>query len=331
MLRIGLNPYGIAYSVGLQGANTPRANPRPLGLWGYLDLAEQVGATNTIELPTAWVAALGMVDSLRLRDWLRAMNAEPVLSQGSPVSGVDASLALAGQLGARVIRMALTPVLCGDRAAPSCGWLDTVAAVRRALTEAAARANDAGVTFAIENHQDFTSAELVELCETCGPAGGVGVCLDTANALAVGEDCVAFARTVAPHVAHVHLKDYHVQWTREGYRLIRCATGDGAVPFAQVAAALAAHHPTLPAVIEIGALSVRHVRLLTPGWWEHYPDRSARAFAAGLAAARNGCLPETDDWRTPWERDESPDAVVAYEHEQLRASVANLRRLEWLG
>ncbi len=29
---------------------------------------------------------------------------------------------------------------------------------------------------------------------------------------------------------HVHLKDYRVQFTDEGYRLVRCAIGDGAVP-----------------------------------------------------------------------------------------------------
>lgn len=325
MFPIGLNPYGIAYSVGLQGVNTARANPQPLGLWGYLDLAEAVGATKTIELPTAWLAKLDDGGLERLGQRLAGLNATPVLSQGSPVGGVETSLALAARLGAPVIRTALTPVLCGDRAAPACGWLETVAAVRIALTEAAKRAGDAGVSLAIENHQDFTSAELRELCEASGPT--VGVCLDTANALAVGEDCVTFARTVAPFVRHVHLKDYRVQWTGEGYRLIRCATGSGAVPFAEVAQVLAAHHETLPVVIEIGALSARHVRLLTADWWTHYPDRTAHELAAGLLAARRGLLDEAAEWRTPWEQEAPGDEIIAYEQDQLRASVANLRSL----
>jgi sugar phosphate isomerase/epimerase len=325
MLPIGLNPYGIAYSVGLQGVNTPRANPNPLGLWGYLDLAEAVGATRTIELPTAWLAKLDDAGLERLIERLAGLNATPVLSQGTPVGGVETSLALAAHLGAPVVRTALTPVLCGDRAAPSCGWPEMVAVVRDALRQAGAQAQDAGVFLAIENHQDFTSAELRELCEASGPA--VGVCLDTANALAVGEDCVSFARTVAPLVRHVHLKDYRVQWTGEGYRLIRCATGDGAVPFVEVVQALAAHHPTLPAVIEIGALSARHVRLLTADWWTHYPDRPAHELAAGLLAARQGLLDEGAEWRTPWEQNAPGDEIIAYEQEQLRASVANLQRL----
>ena len=39
--------------------------------------------------------------------------------------------------------------------------------------------------------------------------------------------------TIAPHVRYLHLKDYRVQFTDEGYRLVRCAIGDGAVPFAR--------------------------------------------------------------------------------------------------
>ena len=126
---------------------------------------------------------------------------------------------------------------------------------------------------------------------------------------------------------HVHLKDYRVQWTAEGYRLIRCATGDGAVPFVEIAQVLASYHPTLPAVIEIGALNARHVRLLTPDWWTHYPDRPAHELAAGLLAARRGLLDESAEWRTPWEQNAPGDEIIAYEQDQLRASVANLRSL----
>ena len=44
MFRIGLNPYGLAYAVGLQGARTPRENPLPIGLDGFMHVAQEVGA-----------------------------------------------------------------------------------------------------------------------------------------------------------------------------------------------------------------------------------------------------------------------------------------------
>ena len=89
-----------------------------------------------------------------------------------------------------------------------------------------------GVTLAIENHQDFTSRELVAFCEEAG--ANVGIIFDTGNTFPVAEAPLDFTRVIAPHVRHVHLKDYRVQFTDEGYRLVRCAIGDGAVPFPEM-------------------------------------------------------------------------------------------------
>jgi hypothetical protein len=100
-------------------------------------------------------------------------------------------------------------------------------------------------------------------------------------------------------VRHVHLKDYRAHWTDEGYRLVRCAAGDGAVPFPEVIAALAEHHQTLTASIECGALNARHVRLLLPAWWAGYPERPASALAAGLLAARVRRLDEKTSGARP--------------------------------
>ena len=324
MLRIGLNPYGIAYSVGLHGKGTPRANPRPLGLDGYVALAEEIGAA-VLELPTVLLAALDEGGLVRLRERLAERGVTPVLSQGPPTRGFSDSLRCAAALGADVVRMSLTSVLCGDRAAPDCQWCDAVSEVRSTLASAARQAAGQGTSLAIENHQDFTSGELVDLCVASGP--NVGVCLDVGNALAVGEDPVEFARTVASHVRHVHLKDYRAQWAEDGYRLVRCAVGDGAIPFVEVLDVLTAARPDMTAVIECGALAARHVRLLSPAWWEGYPDRSAAQLAAGLAAARVRRLPEDAEWRTPWEEGAAPEAIVRYEMDMLHRSITNLKQM----
>ena len=131
---------------------------------------------------------------------------------------------------------------------------------------------------------------------------------------------------VAPHVRHVHLKDYRVQWTDEGFRLVRCAIGDGAVPLAEIVAILGEHHESLPAVLEPGALEARHVRLFTPDWWKGYAPKSAEALAACLMAAQRNRLPDDADYRTPWERGDDA-ALVAYEMDMIRRSAANMRAL----
>ncbi|MBI3828770.1 MAG: sugar phosphate isomerase/epimerase [Planctomycetes bacterium] len=327
MIRVGLNPYGLSYTVlGWPGGGTARANPKAIGLSGYLDLAEELGA-RALELPDTMLEPLGDAGLEKLKARLDARGILPVLSQSPPVSAIARSIKLAEKLGARTIRLALTPVLCGARAELGGQWPEIVADVKRMLCEAAPRAAAKGMTLAVENHQDFTSAELMDFCELGGP--NVGVTLDTGNPLAVGEDPVAFTRTVAPRVRHVHLKDYRAHWDAEGYRLVRCPTGDGAIPFLELAQVLNEQHAEWTAVLEPGALSARHVKLLTRAWWQGYAPRRAEDLAAGLAAARVNRMREDEDWRTPWEQGSGAEAIVAYELEQIKKSAENVRAWGW--
>ena len=103
-----------------------------------------------------------------------------------------------------------------------------------------------------------------------------------------------------------------MQFTDEGYRLVRCAIGDGAVPFAAMLDILAEQGRKLTAVLEPGALEARHVRFLRPEWWSFYPPKTAPALAACLAAARVNRLADDADFRTPWERGDD-GAIADYE------------------
>jgi hypothetical protein len=152
----------------------------------------------------------------------------------------------------------------------------------------------------------------------------VGITLDTGNSFPVAEAPLDFARTVAPRVRHVHLKDYRVQFTGEGYRLVRCAIGDGAVPFAELVEVLGRD---LTASLEPGALEARHIRLFTADWWRGYPPVEARQLAAALRAAQVNRLGSDEDHRTPWERGVTGDELIRYERDMMRSSAANLRAL----
>jgi sugar phosphate isomerase/epimerase len=324
-LIIGMNPYGLTYTLGLQGAGTPRANTNGTGLEGFLAIATSHGA-RTIDLHHPWLAGMDPGAKKAFGERLAGMGVVPVVSTGLPQETGEGMLDTAAAIGAPVVRMGLTTVLCGDRAAYGAArWSELVATVRARLAVLAPRAADLGVSLAIENHQDFTAEELLDLCEEAGPA--CGICLDTGNSFPVAEAPIPFARKVAPRVVHVHLKDYRVQFTPEGYRLVRCAIGDGAVPFAEIAAILTEGGRRLTAALEPGALEARHVRLFTPGWWRGYAPKDARALAAALAAAQVNRLPEDADWRTPWEREAPPAEIVAYETDMMARSVANMRAL----
>lgn len=324
MIAVGLNPYGIAYANGIAGRGTARANPNPLSLNEYVALAERIGSAG-IEFHYEMLAGFGDSQLSGLRERLAEKRWFAVVS--SPLPDVGASMAGARGIGARLCRMHLSSILCGDRAAPDCDWAETVKNVRVRLREAASQAADLGLRLAIENHQDFTSEELLELCEHAGR--NVGVCFDCGNALSVGEDPVAFAAAIKGRAFHVHLKDYRAQFTDEGYRLVRCAIGDGAVNFGEIFRIL--DGPDAPAAtIECGALNARHIRIFTREWWRHYPPKSAEQLAAAVRAARVNRLPEDAEWRTPWELGASSEEIVRYEMGELDRSVGNLKRLGFM-
>jgi sugar phosphate isomerase/epimerase len=320
-MRVGLNPYGLTWTLGLQGRGTARANPAARGLEGFLEIAGELGA-RVVEIFDPWLAQLDDAALAALGRRLEAADMTPVVSAGIDMMGpIESAFRSARALGATTIRLGLTPVLCGDRAAWGGEWPALVARVEATLRAWGPRADDAGLTLAIENHQDFTSAELAGFCAA---HRGVGVTFDMGNAFPVAEAPLDFTRTVARHVVHLHLKDYRVQFSPEGFRLVRCVVGEGCVPHAAMIALIEAAGARPTAVLEPAALEARHVRLFTPGWWEGYATRPASALAACLLAAQPNRLAEDADVRTPWERGADHE-LEAYELDMIRRSAASMR------
>ena len=81
--------------------------------------------------------------------------------------------------------------------------------LRRQVTAIADRGAEQGVRVAIETHCDLTVAGLADLIETADRPN-LGVVLDTANVVRIGEDAVDAARVLAPHTMMLHLKDLNL-------------------------------------------------------------------------------------------------------------------------
>jgi sugar phosphate isomerase/epimerase len=322
-LLTGLNPYGLSYHLGLHARGTPRANPNPVGLRGFIALATELGA-KSIELWDGALLPMSETELIALRDELRGLGMVPIVSTGLERGEIARLIEIAGVLGSPVIRAALTGVLCGDRAISNPPWAERVASTREKLGRFAPMAAAAGKIIGIENHQDFTSRELVALCEEFGPS--VGITYDTGNSFPVAEAPLDFTRVVARHVRHVHLKDYNVQQTPEGFRLVRSALGDGAVPFKAILEMIGQYRDEITVCMELAALEARHVRLKTDAWWQLYPPRDDAAVARCLEATKVNPLAPDADYRTPWEKGED-DGLVAWELDQIRRSAANMRAL----
>ena len=79
-------------------------------------------------------------------------------------------------------------------------------AIVRMLKESVNIAADCGVILAIENHIDYTSAEILQILERVG-SDHLKVNFDTGNTLRMMEDPVAAARRLGPYTVATHTKD----------------------------------------------------------------------------------------------------------------------------
>jgi len=78
--------------------------------------------------------------------------------------------------------------------------------VERCLERASSVAEKHKVTLAIENHQDFTAGELLDILEHIG-SGFLGINYDSGNSMRIGEDPVQAAALLGSWIKAVHLKD----------------------------------------------------------------------------------------------------------------------------
>jgi sugar phosphate isomerase/epimerase len=313
MMRIGLSVYGTTFGMGIdQRSGRPTITPYQL-----MDKAIVLGLEG-VELPVSLMQDEGagaVAHYARERGIFITLETE-----GYGPGKLAGALDLAARLGAGTVRTIVRGARIGGDRRPLAGrWQSFLQAVLAGFRLATPIAERAEVNLTVENHQDLASEELLWLCESIG-SQRFGITLDTGNALATAEEPVDFATRVAPYVKNVHLKDYQVHMSSEGYRLVRCPLGQGVVDFRALFGILSAADPQITLSIELGALEARHVRLLADDYWPDYPPRSAAQLAHVLRFVLDNARPARD-WRTPYERNEPVEAVISYEDQQLAASL----------
>lgn len=229
-------------------------------------------------------------------------------------------------LGTSTLRVILSRILGGDRRPMAGRWEEHMQHCLRVLRDALPIAKEYGVTIAVENHSDATSRDLLRLCETLD-SEHIGINLDTGNVLAVCEEPIGYATRLMPFLRNVHLKDYTLHPSDEGYRMARCALGKGVVDFPALLALIDHHHPGITKTIELGAVDARHVRMLADDYWSEFPARDITDMLPLLRLYLDKGRPRDEDWRTPRERGESGEAMAAYETREFEESVAYLKEI----
>lgn len=336
-LPLLLTAYGLPYTMGYIPLRDGTPNPRPLSPLELVNLACDLGVSG-IELPLlprvpsfeGRVVELPMpAEELGAR--LREQNLKLVADYGVVVD-TDAEhlidyLKTAKQLGARVVRATLSNLLCGDRRPCPGGWPSRLEAVAARLREVLPHAEALSVVIAMENHQDATTDDLLRLADMVDNSPAYGITFDTGNPLAMAESPVDAARRLAPYIRHLHLKDYTIHFAPQGYRLVRCASGDGVIDFPAILNIVQKNVHELTPGIEIAAQATRTIPLLDEGWWSTYPVRPATNLIAPLRILWAQGRPADAPYSSAWERNEPAESVVHEEWVVLQRSVDYFRTI----
>ena len=201
---------------------------------------------------------------------------------------------------------------------------DTVAVLRTVK----ARAVDAGVKIAVENHAgDMQSRELLRLVEEAGPEF-VGVNFDSGNACWTLEDPVTALDRLAPHVVTTSLRDTMLWETPGGVTAQWTAMGEGCTDLDGFFDLFEKRCPGVTVHIETISGFAKPFACFDRGFWRAYPDARAEDFAGFLALAKKGR--PLEPYRPPAAGDKAA-AERHYQLDELARSIRHCRDVLGLG
>lgn len=252
-MRIGLDSYAYHRLLGEIRPGEEDSGERMTR--GSLDVVAEANRLNVsfVSLETCFLPLPSKIDPARYI--YEAGSVELGLSWGHP-NGLeygrnDAALAelfewlrVAPDLGCKHVRV----VAASPHVKRDCEALSRTA---RSLAEACIRARDADVELAIENHADLTAAEIDALLDQ---VDGLGVCLDTVNAIRVGDEPLEATRLLVHRTHVVHLKDVDDPADDSISGPTAAPLGEGVVPVVAILEALNAAGFQGPLCIELGHL-----------------------------------------------------------------------------
>jgi 3-oxoisoapionate decarboxylase len=226
-MRLGISSYTFVWSVGVPGFPQPRV---PLTADGLLAKATEL-AVRVVQI--ADNLPLDRLSPVEI-DELARRAADLQIDMEVGTCGIDPAhlrtyLALAVKLCSPIVRVVV------DTPAWEPSPDDVVASLQAVLPNF----SRAGVCLAIENHDRFPAeilAEIVKLCDS----RHLGICLDTANSLACGEDLKSVLRVLGPFVVNLHVKDFRVVRLphKKGLIVEGCPAGKGLVNIPRLLAEL---------------------------------------------------------------------------------------------
>jgi len=221
--RLGLDTYTLHRSLTAKDPKNRR------DLWGVLDQLDDLGLEG-IQIDPSHFPGDDEKTLERLKSLVKPRGHYIEFGMGGwDMKRMEARIRLTAQFGGRALR-----TFCGSERNSQEELQNFIRWATPAFREAGKIAGAHGVHVAVENHGDFTSAQLKELLARVGHPR-VGACLDTGNSLFRGEDPMECARTLAPYALSMHLKDWTMTRQQDGTpRWKEAVPGKGQIPVLEI-------------------------------------------------------------------------------------------------
>jgi sugar phosphate isomerase/epimerase len=196
-----------------------------------------------------------------------------------------AAVGAAKQVGALCIRCAGLNGRRYETFQTLAAWQEHASAARAAIDAALRIAERERIPVAIENHKDWTAAELAGIMKAKS-SEYLGVCLDTGNNIALLDDPMAVVETLAPYAISTHIKDMGVQAYEDGFLLSEMPLGEGMLDVKRIVSTIQKARPATRMTLEMITRDPLQVPCLTEGYWATFPQRGGEYLARALRMVR---------------------------------------------
>ena len=182
-----------------------------------------------------------------------------------------------------------------------------------------------GIKILIENHQDITLKDIFDLVDEFG-SERIGVNWDTGNSFPTGETVESFLEKSIHLIGNVHLKDYRIQSSSNGYIMHRCALGEGVVDFQYLLSTLNKYNNSIPLTIELGAMNGREAMINNELYWIHTKGVSNEG-RSNLINFINKHVENDTPISTLWERKANPEIIFESEYTEVLNSINYIKNI----
>ncbi|HXM41482.1 MAG TPA: TIM barrel protein [Bryobacteraceae bacterium] len=258
---------------------------RPKDTLEFLEHANALGAGG-IQMPLT-SREPGYIRKLRARAEELGMYYEAItaLPKAGDTAAFDSTVAAAKQAGALAIRVNCLPGRRYENFTNLADWDRAVARSHENIDAALRIVEKHQVPLAIENHKDWTAAEMAALMKAKSNRW-LGVCLDTGNNIALLDDPMDTVETLAPYTNCSHVKDMGVAPYADGFLLSEMPLGEGMLDMRRIVDAIRRARPETRLTLEMITRDPLKVPCLTDAYWATFPQRNGLYLARTLRMVR---------------------------------------------